>query len=137
MPHRFAAACVVGSIVVASGALLGVLLSLPSDGMRILTLAWCFVPAVWGMWAMLAPQGWVPDRLPLWGAILGVGAGIVAGPVLNLPARFGGPAGVGWLVPFVGPVLYYALWLLVRATYISLHVTDHPAPGASFREHAA
>ena len=137
MFHRFAAACVVGSVVIAAGAFVGVLAQFPTDGFRILTLAWCFVPAIWGVWAMLAPSEWVPDRLPAWGALLGVVAGAIAGPVLNLPARFGGPGGVvRWLALLIGPILYYALWLLVRSTYRSLSVTDRSTPGASTRTHA-
>jgi hypothetical protein len=124
MFHRFAAACVVGSFVIAAGALVGVLAQFPSDGFRVLTLAWCFVPAVWGCWAMLTPPDWVPDRLPAWGAILGVAAGAVAGPLLDLPARFGAPSGaIRWLALLIGPILYYAVWLLVRSAYRSLSVT--------------
>ena len=136
MLHRFAAASAVASAVIATGAFLTLPLSLQAEGASILTLAWCFVPVVWGFWAMLAPAGWVPNRLPAWGAILGVAAGTVAGPLLNLPARLGGPGGVRWLAPLVGPVLYYALWLLVRAAYRSLRITGHSAPEATARAHA-
>jgi hypothetical protein len=74
---------------------------------------------------MLTPPDWVPDRLPAWGAILGVVAGAVAGPLLDLPARFGGPSGaLRWLALLIGPILYYAVWLLVRSAYRSLSVTD-------------
>ena len=134
MLHRFAAACIVGAGVIATGALATLLLSLPAEGTSVLTLAWCFVPVVWGFWAMLAPEGWLPNRLPAWGAILGIGAGIVAGPLLDLPGRFGAPSGARWLVPLIGPVLYYPLWLLVRATYCSLRVTGRTASEATVHE---
>ena len=131
MLHRFAAACIVGAGVIATGALALLLLSPPAEGTFVLTLAWCFVPVVWGFWAMLAPADWVPNRLPAWGAILGIGAGAVAGPLLDLPGRLGGLSGARWLVPLIGPVLYYPLWVLVRATYRSLRVRGRTASEAT------
>jgi hypothetical protein len=116
----YGAACVVGSTVIAVGALITLLLPVPADGVGILARAWCFVPAVWGLWAVLAPADWVPNRLPVWGAILGVAAGTIAGPVLDLPTRIGGLSGMSWLAIPVGPILYYALWLLVRNVYRSM-----------------
>lgn len=123
MIHRFAAACVVASVLVATGALFTLLLPVPPDLARLLPTAWCFVPAVWGLWALLAPPRWVPHRFPAWGAILGVGASIIAGPLLRLPERFGAPDGARWLAPAIGPILYYALWLIVRMAYRALCVT--------------
>ncbi len=84
---------------------------------------WCFAPLVWGLWAMIAPASWLPQRLPLWGAILGLLAGLNAFVVLNLPLRvFGVTApdilrGVGVVV--IG-VFYYFLWMLVRMAFRSL-----------------
>jgi hypothetical protein len=127
MFHRFAAACAVASVVISAGALMSLLPGFPLDLTRTLTTAWCLVPVAWGLWAMLAPARWVPNRLPVWGAILGVGGGIVAGPVLDIPARLGGPSGARWLAIVVAPLLYYALWLPVRAAYRSLRVTDASA----------
>ncbi len=127
MFHRFAAACSVAAVVIASGALVSLLLGLPLEGAWTLTTAWCFVPAAWGLWAMFAPARWVPNRLPVWGAILGVVAGIVAGPLLDLPSRLGGPSGARWLALVAGPLLYYVLWLLVGSAYRSLQVTDETA----------
>ncbi len=95
-----------------AGAAGSLLLRLPVAGAWILTTAWCFVPVVWGLWAMLAPSQWVPNRLPAWGAILGVVAGIMAGPVLNLPLRILGWSGVGW-VPVIWdrlPITFYGCW---------------------------
>lgn len=127
MFHRFAAACSVASVVIAAGALMTLMLGLPLPGAWTLTTAWCFVPAVWGLWAVVAPAGWVPARLPLWGAILGVGAGIVAGPVLDIPSRMGGPSELRWLAVVAGPLLYYVVWLLVASAYRSLRVTADAA----------
>jgi hypothetical protein len=95
----------------------------PATDARVLTTAWCFVPLAWGLWAMMAPAGWVPRRLPLWGAILGIAVGVVAGPVLELPSRLAGFRG-NWIALIVGPVLYFVLWLLVRVAYRSLVNTD-------------
>jgi uncharacterized protein YggT (Ycf19 family) len=138
MLHRFAAACAVGSVVVAAGALLSLLLRLPVEGAWMLTTVWCFVPVVWGVWAMLAPSRWVPTRLPTWGAILGVGAGAVIGPLLNLPARLGAPDFSPWLALFIAPLIYYALWLLVKTVYCLLHGTGESTQGIAGRfEHVA
>ena len=140
MLHRFAAACIVGAAVIATGAVTILLLSPPAEGTLVLALAWCFVPVAWGFWAMVAPARWVRDRLPAWGAILGIGAGAVAGPLLDLPGRLGGLTGTRWLVwlvPLIGPFLYYALWMLVRATYCSLGGTGRPAPEATVHEPVA
>ncbi len=121
MLHRFAAASAVASVIIACGAFVSLLPPRwPAADARILTTAWCFVPLVWGLWAMLAPARWVPRRLPAWGAILGFVAGIMAGPVLDLPFRLVGLSGVRWLTIVVGPVFYYLLWLLVPVAYRSL-----------------
>jgi hypothetical protein len=132
MLQRFAAACTVASVVVAVGAAVSVLPPRwpPADA-RVLTTAWCFVPLAWGLWAMLAPAGWVPRRLPLWGAILGVLAGIVAGPVLDLPLRLVGLRDMRWIPVLVGPVLYYLLWLLVPVVYRSLALRVVPREAGS------
>lgn len=123
MFHRFAAACSVASVVIAGGALVSLPLGLPSEGARTLVTVWCFVPVAWGLWAMFAPARWVPSQLPVWGAILGVLAGVVAGPLLDIPARLGGPGGIRWLALVAGPLLYYVLWLLVGSAYRSLQAT--------------
>ena len=136
MFHRFAAACSVASVVIAGGALVSLLLRLPLEDAWTLTTAWCFVPLAWGLWAMFAPAPFVPNRLPVWGAILGVVAGIVAGPLLDLPSRLGGPSGARWLALVAGPLLYYVLWLLVGSAYRSLQATDesaNPTPAGSAR----
>jgi hypothetical protein len=128
MLQRFTAACAVASVVIATGAVISLLPPrwAAADAL-ILTTAWCFVPSAWGLWAMLAPARWVPSRLPVWGAILGVVAGIIAGPVLDLPRRLGGLNNVRWMPLVVGPILYYLLWLPVGVAHRSLQVTGQPA----------
>jgi hypothetical protein len=121
MLQRFAAASSVGSGVIAIGAIVSLLPPRWSAAdALVLTTAWCFVPLAWGLWAMLAPALWVPGRLPLWGASLGVLAGLVAGPLLDLPQRLAGLPDMRWVTVLVGPVLYYVIWLLVPVAYRSL-----------------
>ena len=132
MLHRFAAASAVASVIIACGAIVSLLPPRwPAADARILTTAWCFVPLAWGLWAMLAPARWVPRRLPVWGAILGLVAGIIAGPVLDLPLRLAGLRGVRWMTLVVGPVVYYFLWLLVPVAYRSLRVMGQSPDAAS------
>jgi hypothetical protein len=132
MLRRFAAASTVASVVIAIGALASLLAPgwAPSDAL-VLTTAWCFVPAAWGVWAMLAPASWVPHRLPLWGAILGVAAGVVAGPVLDLPLRLGGLRDFRWITLIAGPILYCLVWLLVPVAYRLLDVNAQRAEPAA------
>lgn len=128
---RFTAACAVASVVIAAGAIISLLPPRwAAADARLLTTAWCFVPLAWGLWAMLAPGRWVPSRLPIWGAILGVVAGIIAGPALDLPLRLGGLSGIRWMPVIVGPIFYYFLWLPVRMAYDALQVMGQPAAAA-------
>ena len=123
MFHRFAAAAAVGSVIIAAGAVLSLLPPRwPAADSRVLTTAWCFVPLAWGLWAALAPGRWIPRRLPAWGAILGLVAGLIAGPLLDLPQRLIGMRGVRWTTLVVGPIFYYVLWLLVPIAYRSLAI---------------
>ena len=72
---------------------------------------------------MLTPQSWRPRRMPLWGAILGLMAGLLAVLVLDLPARLGGepvPAWLGGVAVLFATGAYYLLWLLVRRVYGAL-----------------
>jgi len=90
----------------------------------LLTL-WCFAPLAWGIWAMLAPSSWVPQRLPIWGAILGAVAGLLAFFVLNMPLRvFGVAAPVIWRGAGVVMIaaVYYLLWMLVRLAHRHLAI---------------
>ena len=127
MFRRFAAATAASAAV--SGVGIMVLLAVPGIDLPrfqpVLAL-WCVLPLVWGVWAIFAPQTWVPGRLPWWGAILGLIAGVFAVFVLNLPARVFGlslspPAR---FVPLAMITLfYYLLWHLVRVAWLALD--DH------------
>jgi hypothetical protein len=127
MFQRFAAGNAIASMAIALGALVVVLTpGLTFERIYPLTIIWCFAPLAWGAWALLAPAAWVPQRLPLWGAILGLMAGSLAAFVLNLPSRV-----LGETVPGTGrgvavavmAVFYYFLWMLVRIAYRSLAST--------------
>jgi hypothetical protein len=123
MFHRSVAGSAMGALVIGLAAL-----ALASFGPALstawpLTAVWCFVPLVWGIWAMLIPRAWFPERLPYWGAILGCVAGTMCAFVLNLgPRVFGLNASIAWRVTEVATmtVIYYFLWMLVRATYRNL-----------------
>lgn len=131
MFRRFVSASSIACIAIAFGAL--VILLVPAvtrERIYPLAIVWCFVPAVWGLWAMSVPSAWVPQRLPLWGAILGLMAGLLAAFVLNLPSRILGgtvPVTFRGVAVVVAVVFYYFLWMLVRAAYRSL---GNPASAA-------
>jgi len=119
--QRFAAASAVASLAIAVGvALVALTPFFKLQDIYPLPILWCFVPAVWGIWALIAPAAWVPERLALWGAVLGLIAASLAAFVLNLPFRVLGVVislpGRGVAV-VVMTVLYYLLWLLVRRVY--------------------
>lgn len=85
-----------------------------------LTTLWCFASLIWGVWAILAPKSWVPQRLPIWGAILGLLIGMFALFVLNMPhvlfdMDLGTASRAGLVAGMI--VLYFFLWILVRAVY--------------------
>jgi ABC-type dipeptide/oligopeptide/nickel transport system permease subunit len=66
---------------------------------------------------MIAPAAWVPTRLPLWGAILGLIAGSLGAFVLNLPLRILDEAAsvpVRAVAVVFMAVVYYLLWMVVR-----------------------
>ena len=97
MFRRFVSGSAVAAIAIAFVAL--VIMVAPALAVRRLypiPIMWlAFAPLVWGLWAMLAPSAWVPQRLPVWGAILGLIGGLLGGFVLNLPSRVvGGPVPV-------------------------------------------
>jgi hypothetical protein len=121
---RFAAGSAIASIAIALGALVLILTpGLTFERVYPLTILWCIAPLVWGVWAMLAPAAWVPQRLPLWGAILGLIAGSLAAFVLNMPSRVLGVtlSSVGRAaVVLILTAFYLVLWMLVRAAYRSL-----------------
>jgi len=124
MMQRFASASAVAAVVIALAVGAFSLLATPDlEGRYVLTSVWCAVPLVWGLWAMLTPASWMPDRLPLWGAVLGGLAGVMVFLVLRLPQRFAGVALPGWAawagVPLAVAV-YYLLWTVVRRAHGAL-----------------
>ena len=121
---RFAAGTAVASAAIAVAAVIICFVpGLTFERIYPLTILWCVAPLAWGIWALLTPSSWVPKRLPLWGAILGLMAGSLAAFVLNLPSRLFGTVvsltlrGVAVLVV---TLFYYLLWMLVRVAYLSL-----------------
>ena len=131
---RFAAAATVASVAIALGSLvIPLLLIFNPEGFGVVTRLWCLLPVVWGVWAMLTPRGWMPGRLPQWGAILGLLLGVVALLMFNLPARafyFHLPvqARIGGVLLASG--FYYLLWLLVRKVCQAMTQTPQPASSA-------
>lgn len=124
MIQRFVAASGIASIAIALGALaLVVIPALSLQRAYPLTTIWCFVPLAWGIWALIAPAAWLPQRLPTWGAILGLIAGSLGAFALNLPSRILGmtvPAVVRGVAVVVMAGFYYLLWMLVRVAYTSV-----------------
>jgi len=123
MLRRFASATVVGGVLIALGAVATLFMTLPPEGARALMRAWLFVPFAWGAWAVLAPASWVPERLPLWGGVLGAVLGVLIGPVFNMPGRIGAPEVARWIALVAAPVAYFFLWMAVRAVYRELERT--------------
>ena len=122
MLQRFAAGSASASMWIPVAALVVLLTPDPQRFFPVVIL-WCFLPAVWGLWAMLAPTDWFPQRLPLWGAILGLAAGLFAAFVLNLPSLIRGvavPGSLRGLLVLFLVAIYYLLWMLVRVVYRSL-----------------
>jgi hypothetical protein len=124
MFRRFVSASAIASMGIAC-AVFVVLLThgLAEQRFFAVTVVWCFAPLAWGLWAMIAPSAWVPERLPIWGTILGLVAGLMAFFALNLPWRiFRVTAPLIWrgVGAVVIAVFYYLLWMLVRLAYRSL-----------------
>jgi hypothetical protein len=131
MLRQFVAGSAVASVAIAVGTV--AVLLIPAVKVSPLTTMWCFVPLVWGLWAMCAPSGWVPQRLPVWGAILGLVAGLLAAFVLNVPLRVVGvalPVGMRVLAVVVAVAFYYMLWMLVRVVYRSIAAEPSRAKAA-------
>jgi len=119
--QRFAAATAVASTAIALATIVVLLTPRPTfERIQPITVLWCFVPFVWGLWALVTPSSWMPKRLPLWGAILGVIGGSLGVFVLDLPSRFFGaelPLTVRGSAVVVMALFYSALWMVVRAAY--------------------
>ncbi len=121
MLRRFAAASAVACIALAvASSVILVISGLSPQRFALLLAMWCIAPSVWGLWAMLAPSKWTPERLPVWGAMLGVVAGLMAAFVLDLPSRIAG-FHVAVTARFLGlvvlTVFYFILWTFVRTVF--------------------
>lgn len=135
MLQRFVAGTAIASILIALGAFIIVLTpALTVQRLYPLPLMWCFVPVVWGLWAMCTPSKLMPLRLPLWGTLLGLIVGVMAVFVLRFPLRVLGAAApvvalaVGVIVV---AAIYYLLWMLVRSVYCSLTATSGTVKAAT------
>lgn len=121
---RFASATAVVSAALGVATTIALVVpAVPRDRLAPILFLWCLMPVVWGLWAMLCPRAWVPERLPLWGAILGLLPGSVAFFVLNLPERVVGvalPVGYRAFGLVLIALAYYFLWMLVRLSYRAL-----------------
>lgn len=126
--QRFAASTAIASSAIAIAVLIVCIVpGLNFSRIYPLLMFWCVAPAVWGIWALLTPAAWMPKRLPLWGAILGLIAGSLAAFVLNLPYRLFGVAvqpGLRGVAVLIMATFYYLLWMLVRAAYQSLSTSS-------------
>jgi hypothetical protein len=130
MLQRFASATSIATIAIACGAvgLWAISHTYSLNNPYLIAEIWCVGPLAWGVWAMLAPKSWVPVRLPEWGAILGLIAGVMASFVVNIPERVFAQATsfrMRAAVVLVAVVFYYLLWMAVRAVYRAL--TPGPA----------
>ncbi|HTS09811.1 MAG TPA: hypothetical protein VMP68_29870 [Candidatus Eisenbacteria bacterium] len=118
---RFASGSLVACIVTAIASLATLIFfGLNPQRFALILAIWCAVPCLWGLWAMLSPSDWVPRRLPIWGMILGIVAGVMATFVLNLPSRILGvilPNPTRALVVLLAGVFYYVLWIVVSIVY--------------------
>ena len=124
MLRRFVAASMVASIAIATGALIVLLIPGLTQRAYPLIILWCFIPCIWGIWAMIAPAHWVPDQLPYWGAALGFTAALVLLFALELPKRiFNLEISMELQAAAVlgVAVFYYLMWTLVKFTYRHLH----------------
>ncbi len=127
MLHRYAAGAVVSSCLIAIGAAVVLALRvLVGQRFYQITAVWCLVPFIWGVWMVLAPQGWIEKRLPAWGAILGAIAAMTGIYVLNIPQRVGvfipaalKPAGV-----LLMAAVYGIFWIVVGKVYRALRPTS-------------
>ena len=124
MLRRFAAGSVVACIATAIASAVVLMISgLNPQRFSLILAIWCIAPCVWGLWAMLSPSKWVPQRLPIWGTLLGIFAGLMAVFVLNIPYRTLGaalPTTTGAFGVVVAALFYYLLWTMVRIVYTSL-----------------
>lgn len=119
MLRRFVSAAAVAAVFMVLAAIAVMLLPATRlERIHPILIAWLCAPALWGIWALLAPRSWLPGRLPSWGALLGAVAGIFAMFVENAPLRVFDLA-LSTRVRSVGLLLivamYYVGWMIVRA----------------------
>ncbi len=136
MLQRFVSGAAIAAVGIACAALaLSIIPGISWQKACPLSILWCFAPAGWGIWTMLAPRNFVPSRLPIWGALLGLLAGSFVAFVLDVPSRVLGqsvPAGLRVMMVVVIVLLYYLLWMLVRAVYEALCIHDPAAQPRSY-----
>lgn len=124
MLRRFVAASMVASVAIAVGAVIVLLIPGLFQRAYPLIVLWCFIPCIWGLWAMIAPTHWVPDQLPYWGAGLGFFAALILIFALDIPQRVFGlsmsiylqAAGV-----LAVAIFYFLMWSIVKIAYRLLH----------------
>lgn len=121
---RFAAGSFVACIAtaIASAGML-IFFGLNPQRFALILAIWCVVPCAWGLWAMLSSAEWVPRRLPVWGMILGIVAGLMAVFVIDLPYRVLGvnlPIATRVFTVLAAALLYHLLWMVVRIVYNGL-----------------
>ena len=124
MLRKFAAGVIVPSCLIAIGGVVLIAMRLIAN-QRYYQIAalWCLVPFLWGVWAMLTPTTWFPRRLPAWGAILGVIAGVLGAFVIDVPLRVMGlslSVGLKSAAVVLAAIIYYLLWMIVGPVYRAL-----------------
>ena len=124
MKHKlsqFSIACSVVATIVAPLAFLFYLSDeIPGDAHILLLTVWCILPFVWGVWAILIPSNWLPNRLPHWGALLGIilGAILILGfnfPYLIFELELS--ILIRILAILVIGAVYFLLWMIVKILY--------------------
>ncbi len=131
MLRRFMAASAIAAVGIGCAVSILLLVPIPLSRSYPIVCLWCYAPLAWGIWAMLTPAQWLPERLPLWGACLGFLGGTLVMFVLNMPARIFGepvPAVARTLGVMVLTLAYYLLWMLVRVAYRALAPAPQPQP---------
>ena len=131
MLRRFAAASLIPSCLIAIGGVALIAFRLLANQRYYqMAVLWCLVPVVWGLWAMVMPKTWFPQKLFAWGAILGVVAYVMGALVINVPLRVAGIVLPMWakIAGFViAPVVYGGLWMLIGPVYRALSPDETPA----------
>ena len=122
---RFAAGSAIASALLGIAVTVAVVVVPSPQAARLFPIlrVWCFVPALWGLWAMFAPRTWTPKHLPWWGAILGLLLASLIMFVLNVPEQVLGqavPVSLRAAAVIVLAGFYYLLWMLVRLAWRKL-----------------